>query len=165
MELRSVSFVYICMFLNWLSELHDFYSLKLHATLDFIYKISAAEKRSQPEKDIDSGHEPVLLPGDVEIVFEKLGFICSSGEKFDEMANLFDENEPSIDEVKQAFGVFDENCDGYIDEYELKKVLERLGFQGLCTTECQRMIAAYDFNGDHKIDLADFFRIVQDSFC
>lgn len=170
------------MFLNWLAELHGMYSLKLYATLDFIFvscksptEISKSEagKRTSPDEDIDGGHENVLIRGDVEMVMERLGLFCSSrnGEKFgvtlspNEMATLFDENEPSIDEVRQAFHLYDENCDGYIDEHELKKVVERLGFEGLSERECQDMIAAYDSNGDRKIDFAEFFKVVEDSFC
>lgn len=178
MELRSISF----MFLNWLSELHDIYSLKLNATLEFLFvarknsaKVSnsEAEKSTSADEEIDCRDEGKLLKGDVEMVMERLGFFCSSrsGEKFgltmssDEIATLFDENEPSIDEVKQAFHLYDENCDGYIDEHELRKVLERLGFEGLSERECLNMIAAYDSNGDQKIDFTEFFKIVENSFC
>ncbi|KAK1357723.1 EF hand calcium-binding family protein [Heracleum sosnowskyi] len=182
MELRSFSFIYICMFLNWLTELHGIYSVKLYATIEFIFVAckspvedtkSEAEKRSSPDEEIDCGRENVLLRGDVEMVMERLGLFCRprNGEmvgvtlRTDEMATLFDENEPSIDEVRQAFHLYDENCDGYIDEHELKNVLERLGIEGLSERECQDMIAAYDFNGDRKIDFAEFFKIVEDSFC
>ncbi|KAL8123568.1 hypothetical protein AgCh_011516 [Apium graveolens] len=134
---------------------------------------SAAGKRISPDEDIDCGHENVLLRGDMEVVMERLGLFCSTrnDEEFgvalstDEMTTLFDENEPSIDEVRQAFHLYDENCDGYIDEHELQKVLERLGFEGLSRRECQNMIAAYDINGDQKIDFTEFFKILEDSFC
>lgn len=170
------------MFLDWLTKLHGIYSLKLYATIEFIFVAckspvedtnSEAEKRTSPGEDVDCGHENVLLRGDVEMVMERLGLFCSpkNGENFgvtlstNEMTTLFDENEPSIDEVRQAFHLYDENCDGYIDEHELKKVLERLGFGGLSERECQDMIAAYDFSGDQKIDFTEFFKIVEDSFC
>lgn len=182
MELRSISLIYIGMFLNWLTELRDIYSSKLCSTLEFIFVAckslskdmdSAAGKGISRDEDIDCGHENVLLRGDAEMVMKRLGLFCSTrnGECFgvtlssNEMATLFDENEPSIDEVRQAFHLYDENCDGYIDEHELKKVLERLGFEGLSERECGKMIAAYDFNGDQKIDFNEFFKIVEDSFC
>ena len=40
-----------------------------------------------------------------------------------ELSKLFEEQEPSLEEVKQAFDVFDENKDGFIDAKELQRVL------------------------------------------
>lgn len=70
---------------------------------------------------------------DVEMLMGRLGLVCSpeSGElqgRFgsDAFSSLFEEEEPSLEEVKQAFDVFDVNKDGFIDEKELQRVLSIL---------------------------------------
>ncbi|WOG95416.1 hypothetical protein DCAR_0414734 [Daucus carota subsp. sativus] len=80
------------------------------------------------------------------------------------MANMFNVNEPSLGEVQQAFDLFDENSDGYVDQKELARVLKRLGLKDFSETECQKMIKIYDQNGDGLVDFFEFCELVEDSF-
>ncbi|KAJ4877834.1 putative calcium-binding protein CML30 [Raphanus sativus] len=77
-----------------------------------------------------------LIGEDVEIVMRSLGLLSDSEsdelqERYSskEISSLFEEKEASLEEVKQAFDVFDENIDGFIDATELQRVLTALGFK------------------------------------
>lgn len=182
----SLLLLLLCTVLCWVIELHDLYSSIQQSTLEFLFvtfrslaqatscraQIISPERNSSSNEIIniygDDGR--MLIRGEVEVVMEKLGLCYSSpnggDDKFEEnIATLFYENEPSVEEVKQAFDVYDENCDGYIDEKEFDKVLCKLGLTQFSQRECQRMIAAYDRNGDRRIDFAEFSKLVEDSFC
>ncbi|KAH6836260.1 hypothetical protein C2S53_001126 [Perilla frutescens var. hirtella] len=55
--------------------------------------------------------------------------------------DIFEKREPSLDEVREAFDVFDDNIDGFIDENELQRVVYALGpKEGLKVESCRRMI-------------------------
>nr|XP_010926561.1 probable calcium-binding protein CML45 [Elaeis guineensis] len=120
----------------------------------------------QPRGDINLSRE------DVEMVMGRMGLCCSQeGEQlkecmgFDELSNVFEE-EPSFEELKEAFSVFDENSDGFIDAVELHRVLSKLGFrEGSEVDSCKRMIAAYDENRDGRIDFNEFVKFMEISFC
>ncbi|CAH9088838.1 unnamed protein product [Cuscuta epithymum] len=73
------------------------------------------------------------------------------------------------EEVQAAFDVFDENRDGFIDEKELQRVLCALGMdaikemyeqEGLELENCRRMIRKFDENGDGRIDLNEFSKLI-----
>ncbi|GFY84903.1 calcium-binding EF-hand family protein [Actinidia rufa] len=82
------------------------------------------------------------------------------------MTSLFEEKEPGLNEVKEAFDVFDENRDGFLDAGELQRVLCNLGFKdGLDIEKCRRMIDAFDDNGDGTIDFTEFVKLVEKMFC
>ncbi|RDX99201.1 putative calcium-binding protein CML45, partial [Mucuna pruriens] len=108
---------------------------------------------------------------DVVLVMEKLGMnvqcdgddgIEEFGEK--EIWELFeDEEDVTLSEVEQAFDVFDQNKDGFIEARELRRVLSCLGL-GKDLMECQKMINAVDQNGDELIDRNEFVRIMEQSF-
>lgn len=111
-----------------------------------------------------------LSIGEVKIVMEKLGTLCELDDEnsqerigLDEIAGLFDE-EPSPEEVKEAFDMFDKNNDGFIDAGELGKVLSTLGVMEPSEVECQRMIRVFDDNGDGRIDFQEFVKILEPSF-
>ncbi|XP_006663027.1 probable calcium-binding protein CML46 [Oryza brachyantha] len=81
------------------------------------------------------------------------------------MPNLFVDDEPSLNEVKQAFLVFDEDNDGYINALDLCRVLGNLGLrEGIEVDECEKMIAKYDMNKDGRIDMVEFIRVLEASF-
>ncbi|RZC60866.1 hypothetical protein C5167_022619 [Papaver somniferum] len=117
-----------------------------------------------------------LYVGDVEMVMKNLGLgvFCNH---FDakqlhdqrlnsvEFSNLFDEDEPSLTELKKAFDMFDQNKDGFIDERELQDVLFKLGFkEGHDIKECERMIRVFDDNRDGRIDFNEFVKCMEKSF-
>ncbi|XP_057949338.1 probable calcium-binding protein CML46 [Malania oleifera] len=114
-----------------------------------------------------------LCRGELEVVMERLGMCCDPDggelqESFGavEAAELFEEEEPTLEEVKEAFDVFDENRDGFIDASELQRVASCLGVkEGLGVEECRRMISAFDRNGDGMIDTNEFLKFMEDCFC
>ncbi|CDY30262.1 BnaC04g31730D [Brassica napus] len=84
----------------------------------------------------------------------------------EELSNLFEETEPSLEEVKQAFDVFDENRDGFLDPIDLKRVLTVLGLeQGSNLENCRRMIRSFDGNKDGRIDFYGFVKFMENNFC
>ncbi|KAL8117153.1 hypothetical protein AgCh_015165 [Apium graveolens] len=114
-----------------------------------------------------------LCTEDTEIVFERLGIFWHPYEDInlnkrfveDYFSSLFEENEPSLDEVKKAFDVYDLNSDGYIDTLELQTVLCALGLNDISQTEsCKQMIKEFDENRDGKIDFREFVKLMENSF-
>ncbi|XP_057479220.1 probable calcium-binding protein CML45 [Actinidia eriantha] len=113
-----------------------------------------------------------LLRGEVEVVMGRLGIMYDpNGDEVgevlgkDEIEGLLEEEGMGLEEVSEAFGVFDENCDGFIDANELEKVVCALGFKEVSQDKCQRMIATFDENGDGKIDLGEFVKLLENSSC
>ncbi|KAL6183088.1 hypothetical protein ACLB2K_044499 [Fragaria x ananassa] len=122
-----------------------------------IYKTVGVKQNTK-----DLGDTKLCL-GELATVMENLGSLCDdNGAK--EMADLLEE-EPSLEEVKDAFHLFDENADGFIDAGEIKKVLHVLGFIQASESECKRMIKSFDQNGDGRIDFEEFVKLMEDSFC
>lgn len=122
-------------------------------------------------EQVDDGS---LCREDMEMVMGRLGFICHPRE--DKMlqdrpgiqyfASMFEDNEPSLDEVKEAFDVFDLNRDGFIDAMELQRVLRVLGLSdGSQIENCKQMIREFDENRDGRIDFREFVKLMENSFC
>ncbi|XAR65489.1 hypothetical protein NMG60_11009632 [Bertholletia excelsa] len=107
--------------------------------------------------------------GQVQVVMEKLGiFYDPDGDELgeiglDETAALFEEGKLRLEDAKEAFDVFDENSDGFIDAEEVKRVICLLGFREVSEAEGKRMIGAFDENGDGKIDFAEFVKLLEKS--
>ncbi|GMI67414.1 CALMODULIN-LIKE 46 [Hibiscus trionum] len=110
---------------------------------------------------------------DVETLMGNLGIVCSHeseeqlSESFgsEEISRLFEE-EPSLEEVKEAFDVFDVNKDGFIDAKELQRVLCVLGLkEGFKLQNCNKMIKTFDEDGDGRIDFQEFVKFMENSFC
>ncbi|XP_028798687.1 probable calcium-binding protein CML45 [Neltuma alba] len=107
---------------------------------------------------------------DVMMVMVELGLISAEsdgkrvGEKIgeEEVEALF-EKEPSFEELRDAFEVFDENGDGFIEAKDLQRVLKCLGMQR-DLEECGKMISAFDLNGDGLIDRSEFVKLMEQSF-
>ncbi|KAH6796796.1 hypothetical protein C2S52_021350 [Perilla frutescens var. hirtella] len=77
--------------------------------------------------------DEIVCGGEMEMVLRSLGISCqekllSCQEKLllparldaAEIFEIFEEREPSLDKVREAFDVFDYNKDGFIDENELQ---------------------------------------------
>lgn len=102
------------------------------------------------------------------VVMEKLGLsvecdgdgIEDYGEQ--EISQMF-ENGAGLEEVEEAFDVFDENKDGFIDAGELQRVLCCLGLER-DLMQCQKMINAVDQNGDELVDRDEFVKLMEQSF-
>lgn len=110
---------------------------------------------------------------DVELIMANLGVFCHpEGEKVPEVMtsndlfNIFEDEQPRLDEVKQAFDVFDQNKDGFIDASELQRVLVVLGLKERSNIEdCRKMIRAFDENADGRIDFDEFVKFMEATFC
>ncbi|KAE8707416.1 putative calcium-binding protein CML30 [Hibiscus syriacus] len=79
---------------------------------------------------------------------------------------LFEEEEQSLMEAKEAFDVLDENKDGFIDAKELRNALSSLGFiKEASEDDCERMIKGFDDDLDGQIDFNEFLKALETSFC
>ncbi|KAF5477052.1 hypothetical protein F2P56_003731 [Juglans regia] len=177
--------------LDWILIFEDFYSRFLGVIQFFTYFLhrvwkvcvecttTCAEAPTQKLSSNGNGTEsstPKLFSwenvdddnklsiGEVKMMMEKLGTSCDV-EDHENYAALFEE-EPSPEEVKEAFDMFDENNDGFIDAGELEKVLSTLGIlDHLEADQCQRMISVFDENADGRIDFNEFVKLLEYSFC
>ncbi|XP_061989715.1 probable calcium-binding protein CML46 [Rosa rugosa] len=119
--------------------------------------------------------ETLLGKEEVKMVMGRLG-LCYEDEGDDVITNedmvgaelvsrVFNEAEPSLEEVKEAFDVFDENRDGLIGAADLQRVLCNLGLKGkFGLEECQRMIKAVDMNQDGLVDFEEFVKHMDNCF-
>ncbi|PWA63391.1 EF-hand domain pair [Artemisia annua] len=102
--------------------------------------------------------------GEINAIMGQLGLQqrCSDQDSDIDILSVFDDEEPTLEEVKVAFDVFDENSDGFIDEYELRNMLCKLGEQeNAMSKECRNMIKGFDVNGDGLIDFDEFVRLME----
>ncbi|RWW40707.1 hypothetical protein BHE74_00053857 [Ensete ventricosum] len=77
---------------------------------------------------------------------------------------LLEEKKASLEELKEAFCVFDRNEDGFISPGELWCVMRRLGLrEGLKLEDCERMIRAFDDDGDGRISFTEFTRLLENA--
>ncbi|XP_061339303.1 calmodulin-like protein 2 [Gastrolobium bilobum] len=59
--------------------------------------------------------------------------------------------------LREAFKIFDEDGDGYIDAMELKRVLDCLGLgKGWDMSTIEKMVKVVDLNFDGKVDFGEF---------
>ncbi|CAL5374630.1 unnamed protein product [Camellia sinensis] len=174
-----VGVISLCLVLHWLvTTLNHFYSLLIHSLITTVKSFRAEEKKntivsgvttpSEPYSDVD---EDKLFRSEVEVVMGKLGFSYDpNGGEIEERVGLEEieallGEEVSLEDVEEAFDVFDENSDGFIDSNELKKVLCVLGFQEVSEMECDKMIRAFDDNGDGRIDFGEFKKLLESTSC
>lgn len=109
-----------------------------------------------------------LLGNDVNMVMKRLGmdkygFLEGDGVQkrwgCAEISGVFKE-EVRVEEMKEAFDVFDQDNDGFIDARELQRVLIALGLrQGEELKACRKMIGVFDDDGDEKIDFHEFVKL------
>ncbi|GMH30221.1 hypothetical protein Nepgr_032064 [Nepenthes gracilis] len=117
--------------------------------------------------DGDEGEIDGLSREDIATVMQKLGIPCDPDEEGPELSRrsihgIFEEEEASWEELKEAFDVFDENRDGFIDAMELQRVLCILGLGGKTDPPaCSSMISAFDENRDGKIDFNEFVKFME----
>ncbi|KAH9726978.1 putative calcium-binding protein CML45 [Citrus sinensis] len=144
----------------------------------FLQSVQSCKSRNWDEKSKQASfnkkeHDDESLSRDeVEMVMRKLTLFCSFEDEelpqklgSAELSWLFEEKEPSLEEVKEAFDVFDENKDGFIDAMELQRLLCILGLkEGFELENCKKMIKTFDKNGDGRIDFKEFVKFMEKSF-
>lgn len=144
--------------------------LSSNSIKNVIIKSSTEQEQRADDDDGDVDHSTTTVcRGEVEIVLRSLGM---SGEEEVkdipatlDVFDIFEEMSPRLDEVREAFDVFDGNRDGFIDAEELQKVLCALGLkEGLEMENCRRMIGVGDEDGDGKIDFDEFVKFMENSF-
>ena len=129
-------------------------------------------KQSTPpasSKSVESrAEERLVSTEEMKWVMGNLGIDCSEGSSVplfgsaEEVAEMFDQTAASVAEVKQAFGVFDVNGDGFIDVEELQRVMCVLGFkEGEGIENCEKMIRKFDSNKDGRIDFEEFVKLME----
>lgn len=167
-----VGLVFIAAMFSLLSRLQKFslgfltFFYHPHAKLQ-PYPLRRTSNTAQEDFKFKLGRE------DVEMVMERMGLDCNQeGEQlkefsgFDDFSVMFEEEEPSLEEVKMAFSVFDENKDGFIDAEDLQRVLFKLGFtEEMDLDECRTMIDLCVGNKDSQIDFNGFLKFMERSFC
>ncbi|GKB86780.1 probable calcium-binding protein CML45 [Tanacetum coccineum] len=108
----------------------------------------------------ETAKKEFLTLGEINVIMGQLAFQqrCSQDSNI-YILSVFDDEEPTLKEVKVAF---DENSDGFIDEYELRNMLCNLAKQeNAMLKECRNMIKGFDVNGDGLIDVDEFLRLMQ----
>ncbi|KAL1551040.1 putative calcium-binding protein CML46 [Salvia divinorum] len=122
-------------------------------------------KSQQPSKV----REGTLSIAEVNMVMSRLGMEGVNGNPsvgIPDLAALFEEEEPSFDEIKETFSVFDADNDGFIDACDLRRVVSNLGVkESYDLEEYKRMIRAYDINGDGLIDFQEFLKFMEKCLC
>ncbi|KAL5553769.1 hypothetical protein UlMin_041170 [Ulmus minor] len=149
---------------NFFFDLSNIFKLLSQTLLQFFPYYSLSEPIE------NEGKKAIMSEEEVKMVMNKLGIDVTNGEERslvgeEEVLKLFDEEEPSLEELKEAFDVFDENKDGFIDAVELQSVLCSLGLlKELGTNKCQRMIEVVDENEDGLVDFLEFVRFMENCF-
>ncbi|PHT47728.1 putative calcium-binding protein CML30 [Capsicum baccatum] len=165
-------------------DLNQFFCIMLRPILLLSITLRKALTRGKHDNnaDVDAkdssntlescGHDQNRDNEDFEVVIlNKLMSLCNSnGDKIEDktelagLSSLFEEVEPSFEEIKEAFDVFDENGDGYIDANELMKLIWRMGFSEFSKEDCKKMIMAFDENKDGRIEFHEFLKLMEQSF-
>uniref|UniRef100_A0ACD5W4K1 Uncharacterized protein n=1 Tax=Avena sativa TaxID=4498 RepID=A0ACD5W4K1_AVESA len=129
-------------------------------------QVSKAPNKNDQQDEIDTAQS------DAEVAMRKMGFsfdqqnsVALSAISAESISTLFVDDEPSLQEVKIAFLLFDANNDGYIDASDLQRVLRGLGLEGVGLNDCEQMIARYDTDEDMRIDIREFASVLEASFC
>ena len=68
-------------------------------------------------------------------------------------------SEEQIEEVREAFGLFDADASGQIDVRELKAAMRALGFE-VKNDELKKMVADVDTDGSGQIEFAEFLAMM-----
>ncbi|KAG6412873.1 hypothetical protein SASPL_125566 [Salvia splendens] len=173
--INSTSFILWCIPYSLLLTFQDFsscsrrvFNLLWHRTrLDFSHKSS----RVSTKCNISLPPTPPvakITSDDVEVVMRHLQLPHHkpfSQDSIENIEDMFERAEPLLDEVREAFRVFDENDDGFVDTEELKKVMSSLGLVELSQQECERMIMVFDEDGDGRISFGEFVKLMEESVC
>jgi len=80
-------------------------------------------------------------------------------QEFLEMMKKKCNEDDQMEDLRQAFKIFDRDCDGYISLKELKRVTTTLG-QALTDEEAEMFMREADLNGDGKLDYDEFVKMM-----
>ena len=106
----------------------------------------------EDDKDEKDGNESGLfdLPGDDDGLEDVAVEEVLGGEEMEDCSKR-------SELLRQAFNIFDENGNGFIEAVELKRVLECLGLDcGWDMDEIEKMLRVVDLNLDGKVDFGEF---------
>ncbi|KAL0911584.1 hypothetical protein M5K25_019737 [Dendrobium thyrsiflorum] len=123
-------------------------------------------KKDEDEAD-ESRRRSLITASDALVVMKRLGLwrgdkYCKDAGVLEGAYRLLEEKEASLEELEEAFAVFDEDGDGVISADELRNVLKRLGFtEGIGLEECRGMICNYDLDGDGRIGFKEFKSLLE----
>ncbi|KAG6429720.1 hypothetical protein SASPL_107773 [Salvia splendens] len=121
-------------------------------------------------QNLEFGGESAGTDTDEDVVItgnqEEGGATSSQHTQNTDLAALFEEEEPSFDEIKETFSVFDADNDGFIDACDLRRIVTNLGvMESYDLEEYKRMIKAYAINGDGLIDFQEFLKFMEKCLC
>ncbi|KAL8240714.1 hypothetical protein R6Q59_014069 [Mikania micrantha] len=144
-----------------------------HTSNSWVEKTTHEPRLSKPHLSKATVGDDGVSRDDLELLMTDLGvFYHPGGQKLPEVLNsayvfgVFEAEQPRLDEVKEAFDVFDTNKDGFVDASELLRVLGVLGLKGrLDVEDCRKMIGAFDENADGRIDFDEFVKMMENTFC
>merc|ERR1712057_58680 len=68
-------------------------------------------------------------------------------------------SEEQLDEIREAFGLFDSDASGAIDVRELKAAMRALGFE-VKNEELKKMVTDIDNDGNGTIEFAEFLQMM-----
>lgn len=85
---------------------------------------------------------------------------------FDEFLTMMTKAEnrsSNVDELHEAFKVFDRDNDGVITSKEIMDVMKKLG-EDVDLTTCELMVRSVDLDGNRSIDVYEFRKMMRDGF-
>lgn len=142
----------------------------------FVEEEEEDEDETLPPAQYDACSSHELAYDDIKAVMSRLGIAgwrsdegldggedgeCKECGLMEGIHTLLEEKEASLEELKEAFYVFDRNEDGFISPKELWSVLRRLGSEGSSLWDCERMIAEFDEDGDGRINFSEFKSLLE----
>ena len=79
----------------------------------------------------------------------------------EDLHEMLDNNDISnFDPVEEAFKLYDVENEGYINKLRLREIFEAYGFDGMTTEDVDILAKAADIDGDGKISLQDFRKMM-----